>query len=156
MPTLGVNFWAFRSKGPDFSDPSKMLEAINETAKANYLTPEELRSLAAKAYGKEFAKLDQDWVTRPLPLTLGGITTGQTRPEDASASRDAGPKINPNVGNEADKKPQPDQKEPAVKTIELSGGRVFQVMSPEEEAEHLIAVAKQFARKEADSDDRES
>jgi len=149
LPALGINFWTFRSKGPDFSDPSKMLEAINGAAAASYLTPEELRKLASRAFGVEFPRLDQDWVTRPIQLTLGGITTGQVNPNEASASRDGG-KVNPNAGGE-DKKPAEDKKPPAEKShIELSAGR-FVIMDPEDEAERLLELMKVFARKEAEA-----
>lgn len=88
LPALGINYWRFVSRGPDFSDPKMMLDAVNEAAKASYLTPEELRSLASRGFGVEFSKLNQDWVTRPVQLTLAGISTGQTAPTDASAARD--------------------------------------------------------------------
>lgn len=100
LPALGINYWKFISRGPDFSDPKVMLEAINEAAKASYLTPEELRTLAARGFGMDFAKLDQDWVTRPVQLTLAGISTGQTAPTDASASRDQEGVIDPAEGLE--------------------------------------------------------
>ncbi len=148
LPALGINFWTFHSKGPDFSDPTKMLEAVNQTAEGGYLTPEELRKLAGKGFGVEFDKIDADWTTRPMQLTLGGITTGQATADDASASRDS--KTNPNAGNEdGKKKPDPTaDKPPAEKTIELSAGK-FVVMDPAEHAEYLIKVAKEAAVQEA-------
>lgn len=149
LPALGINFWTFRSKGPDFSDPTKMLEAINNAAEAAYLTPEELRSLASQAFGVEFAKLDQDWVTRPIALTLGGITTGQVNPNDASASRENG-SVKPGAGSEEKPAAKPEDKQPAAKSIELSGGR-FEILTPEEEADRLIEVMKVFAKKERDA-----
>jgi PBSX family phage portal protein len=144
LPALGINFWTFRSKGPDFSDPTKMLDAINGAATASYLTPEELRGLASRAFGVEFPKLDQDWVTRPIQLTLGGITTGQTNPSDASASRESS-NVQPNAGNEPSETPA-DKGE----VIELAAGR-FRVLDPEDEADRLMQVMKVFARKETEA-----
>ena len=132
LTELGIHFWTFVSKGPDFSDPTKMLEAVNEASKASYLTPEELRGLASKGFGVDFPKLDQDWVTRPIQLTLGGITTGQVAPGDASASRDEGGSVNPNAGN--------DDREPKEDDLE-------------KEAERLIELSKMFADKEFAQDD---
>lgn len=127
MPVLGVNYWRFVSKGPDFSDPKTMLTAINDAASASYLTPEELRELAAKAFGTEFAKLDQDWTTRPVQLTLAGISTGQTAPNDASASKDGKPA--PTAGSE-EAPPEDDENN-------LEKSAVF-----------LIKLAKQYATRE--------
>lgn len=85
LTALGVNYWKFVSKGPDFSDPSALLDALAKTAEANYLIPEELRMLAAKGFGVDFEKIDADWTTRPMALTLAGVSTAQTSPEGASA-----------------------------------------------------------------------
>ena len=153
LPALGINFWRFRSKGPDFSDPTKMLEAVAKIAEANCLTPEELRMLAAKGFGVEFPKIDADWTTRPIALTLGGITTGQVNPNEASASRDKDvPK--PTAGGEP---PKPaDTKKPAEKTLELSMGRFTISDAPVEAvAERLIEISKECAKRELEetSDD---
>jgi len=155
LPVLGINFWIFRSKGPDFSDPTKMLEAVNKTAEGGYLTPEELRKLAGKGFGVEFPKIDADWTTRPMQLTLGGITTGQTNPNDASATRD-GKKTNPNAGNEdGKKKPEAVPEKPPTEKgqlLELQAGK-FRVLDPEAHAEYLVAMAKHFAKKASESSD---
>jgi PBSX family phage portal protein len=140
MPVLGINYWMFRSKGPDFSDPTKMLEAVNEAAKASYLTPEELRDLAGRGFNVDFAKLDQDWVTRPIQLTLGGITTGQVAPGDASASKEPKPggAAKPTAGTEPEKAKDEDE-------------------DLRKEADRLVRLSKEFARREweaiADADD---
>jgi len=128
MPMLGVNFWRFVSKGPDFSDPSALLEQVNETAKSNFLTPEELREIAGRGFGVDFPKLDQDWVTRPISLTLAGISTAQVDPAAASASREAS---DPDPAAGTDDRPPPEAEDPVAK-----------------KADEMIALAKEFARRE--------
>lgn len=73
LSELGVQFWKFRSKGPEFADPVDRIKAINETAKAAYLTPGELRELASEVFDVEFKQIDADWTEQPMPLSLAGI-----------------------------------------------------------------------------------
>lgn len=73
LTELGIQFWRFRSRGPDFSDPTDQIKAINEAAKANYLTPAELRELAEKPFNTNFKKIEADWAEQPIGLTLAGI-----------------------------------------------------------------------------------
>lgn len=73
LTELGIQYWRFRSRGPDFSDPTDQIKAINEAAKANYLTPAELRELAEKPFNTNFKKVDADWADQPAGFTLGGI-----------------------------------------------------------------------------------
>lgn len=89
LPVLGVNFWTFESKGPDFSDPTELLKAVNEAGKVGYLTPEELRNVAARGFGTEFKRIEADWGKRPLQLTLAGITSAQVAPDDSDTNNDA-------------------------------------------------------------------
>ena len=136
MTALGINFWRFVSKGPDFSDPTKMLEAVEAAAKAGYLTPEELRPLAGKGFGVDFPKTDADWMTRPLQMTLAGISTAQTSPDGASApASDADPAAGADGDGEA-----------AAEDNDLA-----------KQARQLIALQKEFARQaieeQLDADD---
>lgn len=125
LPALGINYWRVVSKGPDFSDPSKMLEAVNEAAAASYLTPNELRVLASKGFGVEFESLkDVDWTQRPVQLTLAGIQTSQVAPDERVRSNDL-------VSVDDDARPA----------------------SMEKHARDLIALRKQLARLDAESDD---
>ena len=128
LPELGINFWRFKSKGPDFSDPTKMLEAVNAAADASYLTPEELRKLASRGFGMEFPKLEADWTQRPVQLTLAGIQTSQMAPDE---NTDDAPPV-------TDAAPRPP--EPADNDLE-------------KQARQLIALQKEFARLEASQDD---
>lgn len=86
LPELGVNYWKYRSKGPEFADPTQLLEALAKTAEANYLTPNELRGLAQEAFGVDFERKEEDWASRPAAFTLAGISTAQTTPDGATAA----------------------------------------------------------------------
>lgn len=123
LPVLGVNFWRFVSKGPDFSDPTQLLEAVQKVAEAGFLTPEELRPLAGKGFGVEFPHVDADWMTRPMQMTLSGISTGQTSPSDASATSEDS--VNPAADADT---------ETAAEDNDLA-----------KEARRLIELQKQFA-----------
>jgi PBSX family phage portal protein len=122
LPALGINFWRFVSKGPDFSDPTQLLEALQKIAEAGFLTPEELRPIAAKGFGVDFPSIDADWMTRPLQMTLAGISTAQTSPDDASAAAD---EVDPGANQD---------NENAAEDSDLA-----------KEAERLVALHKRFA-----------
>jgi hypothetical protein len=57
------------------------------------LTPEEGRLLASDIFNREFRKIGDDWVKRPITLTLAGIQTGvedlRARTEKGSIVDDA-------------------------------------------------------------------
>lgn len=89
MPELGVQFWRFKSKGPDFTDPNDVIEALERAAKAGFLTPEELREIAERVFGIDFKKIDADWVKQPLQLTLAGVPYED--PDFADEPADDGP-----------------------------------------------------------------
>lgn len=128
LPALGINFWTFESRGPDLSDPAELLNAVNEAAaKGNYLTPAELRKLAARGFGVEFEKIEEDWTTRPLSLTLGGITTGQVNPNDASRPAGTAPMT-------AQRDADAPQREPDEEGAALT-----------KEADRLVKLHKMFA-----------
>ena len=88
LPVLGVNFWTFHSKGPDFSDPTELLKAVNDAGKVGYLTPDELRKIAERGFGTDFKRIEADWGKRPLQLTLAGITSAQVAPDESDRDRD--------------------------------------------------------------------
>lgn len=84
LTDLGVRYWKFESKGPDFSDPAELLGILNQAAEAGYATPEELREIASKGFNHEFAKIEAPWATeRPMRLTLAALAGGKTPLVDA-------------------------------------------------------------------------
>jgi PBSX family phage portal protein len=73
---LGVRFWRFRSNAPLTRDPERMTEMVERLTRVGVLTPAEGRTLAADIFNREFKYISDDWVRRPLTLTLAGIQTG--------------------------------------------------------------------------------
>jgi capsid portal protein len=73
---LGVRFWRFRSNAPLTRDPERMTEMVERLTRVGVLTPAEGRSLAGDIFNREFKYISDDWVRRPLTLTLAGIQTG--------------------------------------------------------------------------------
>jgi PBSX family phage portal protein len=70
---LGVRFWRFRSNAPLTRDPERMTEMVERLTRVGVLTPEEARSLAGDIFNREFRYIADDWVRRPLTLTLAGV-----------------------------------------------------------------------------------
>jgi PBSX family phage portal protein len=70
---LGVRFWKFRSNAPLTRDPERMTEMVERLTRVGVLTPEEARSLAGDIFNREFRYIADDWVRRPLTLTLAGV-----------------------------------------------------------------------------------
>ena len=85
LSDMGIRFWRFRSQTPVTRDPERMTEAVERLVRVGVLTPEEGRVLAGDIFNREFRKIGDDWVRRPITLTLAGIQTGveDLRPKQA-------------------------------------------------------------------------
>ncbi len=76
LPDMGVKMWRFRSQSPITRDPERLTDSIERLMRVGVLTPEEGRVLATDVFNKDFRVISDDWVKRPLTLTLAGIQTG--------------------------------------------------------------------------------
>jgi PBSX family phage portal protein len=81
MPAIGARFWGFQSKTHVTRDPERTSAMLRDLVKVGVLTPEEARVLASDVFNVELPKLDEDWVKRPITLTLAGIQTSQRAPD---------------------------------------------------------------------------
>lgn len=76
LADMGIRFWRFRSQTPVTRDPERMSVMIERLVRVGVLTPEEGRTLASDVFNHELRKIGDDWVKRPITLTLAGIQTG--------------------------------------------------------------------------------
>jgi hypothetical protein len=76
LADMGIHFWRFRSQTPVTRDPERMTAMVERLVRVGVLTPEEGRLLASDIFNREFRKIGDDWVKRPITLTLAGIQTG--------------------------------------------------------------------------------
>lgn len=76
LSDMGIRFWRFRSQAPITRDPERMTAMVERLVRVGVLTPEEGRMLAGDIFNREFRKIGDDWVRRPITLTLAGIQTG--------------------------------------------------------------------------------
>ncbi len=86
LADMGIRFWKFRSQTPVTRDPERLTAMVEKLVRVGVLTPEEGRVLAADIFNRELRKIKDDWVCRPLTLTLAGIQNRQT---DLHPSEDA-------------------------------------------------------------------
>lgn len=153
LPILGINFWAFASKGPDFSDPVQLLTALNDTSEAGYLTPEEQRGIAERGFGVNLPKIKEDWTQRPLQLTLASISTAQrdadgsagSQPADgASAETKKKPKDQSTAGDAPKDSPKPGEESSLSKRVAelLAIKKDLAKQSYEEAADELLAASE--------------
>ena len=77
LADMGIRFWRFRSQTPVTRDPERLTTNIEKLMRVGVLTPEEGRHLAEDVFNCELRALPDDWVKRPITLTLAGIQTGQ-------------------------------------------------------------------------------
>jgi polyhydroxyalkanoate synthesis regulator phasin len=74
-------------------DPERMTAMVERLVRVGVLTPEEGRMLASDIFNREFRKIGDDWVKRPITLTLAGIQGGASellaRKQDAGLLDDA-------------------------------------------------------------------
>ena len=93
LADMGIRFWRFRSQTPVTRDPERMTAMVEKLVRVGVLTPEEGRLLASDIFNREFRKIGDDWVKRPITLTLAGIQTGvedlRARTEKGSILDDA-------------------------------------------------------------------
>lgn len=86
LADMGIRFWRFRSQTPVTRDPERLTTSIEKLARVGVITPEEGRRLAEDVFNCEFRKLPDDWVKRPITLTLAGIQTGVSRVESSPSA----------------------------------------------------------------------
>jgi capsid portal protein len=77
LADMGIRFWRFRSQTPVTRDPERLTDMVEKLVRVGVLTPEEGRLLASDIFNREFRKLGDDWVRRPITLTLAGIQGSQ-------------------------------------------------------------------------------
>ncbi len=75
LPDMGIRFWRFRSQTPVTRDPERTSDMVTQLVRVGVLTPEEGRMLASDIFNRELAKIGDDWVKRPITLTLAGVQT---------------------------------------------------------------------------------
>jgi len=75
LPDMGIRFWRFRSQTPVTRDPERTSDMVTQLVRVGVLTPEEGRLLASDIFNRELAKISDDWVKRPITLTLAGVQT---------------------------------------------------------------------------------
>ncbi|MGN6107868.1 MAG: phage portal protein [Kofleriaceae bacterium] len=76
LADMGIRFWRFRSQTPVTRDPERMTAMVEALVRVGVLTPEEGRMLASDIFNRELRAISDDWVKRPITLTLAGIQTG--------------------------------------------------------------------------------
>lgn len=76
FPAMGIRMWRFRSQAPITRDPERLTDSIERLVRVGVLTPEEGRALAADVFNRDFRAINDDWVKRPVALTLAGVQTG--------------------------------------------------------------------------------
>jgi len=81
LTDMGITMWRFKSQSPITRDPERLGDSIERLVRVGVLTPEEGRALAADVFNREFRHIRDDWVKRPITLTLAGVQTQQTRLE---------------------------------------------------------------------------
>lgn len=84
LPDMGIRMWRFKSQSPITRDPERLSDSIERLVRVGVLTPEEGRALAADVFNREFRNIRDDWVKRPITLTLAGVQTRQTSVTDTS------------------------------------------------------------------------
>ncbi|MCP4678726.1 MAG: phage portal protein [Deltaproteobacteria bacterium] len=77
LSDMGIRFWKFRSQTPVTRDPERLTAMVEKLVRVGVLTPEEGRVLASDIFNRELRKISDDWVKRPITLTLAGIQTQQ-------------------------------------------------------------------------------
>ncbi len=86
LADMGIRFWRFRSQTPVTRDPERLTAMVEKLVRVGVLTPEEGRVLASDIFNRELRKIHDDWVKRPITLTLAGIQNQMSRQESENNS----------------------------------------------------------------------
>lgn len=97
LADLDVRYWRFRSNAPTLRAAAELAPVIAQLVTANVLTPEEGRQLSEGVFNRDFRKIHEDWVTRPVTLTLAGVQTGQVGPEGTAPTETTPAEVPPSV-----------------------------------------------------------
>lgn len=76
LPRIGVKLHTFRSNSPPTRSPEEIAELIKVAAPQGGLLPYEIRGLLSDALNRSLAKIDEEWATWPMSMTLAGIGGG--------------------------------------------------------------------------------
>ncbi|MFH0901139.1 MAG: phage portal protein, partial [Pseudomonadota bacterium] len=90
LADMGIRFWRFRSQTPVTRDPERLTNMVEKLVRVGVLTPEEGRLLASDIFNREFRKISDGWVKRPLTLTLAGVQTQCIELKNAPGDSGAG------------------------------------------------------------------
>ncbi len=73
FPALGIKYHTFRSNAPTVRDPEQLSRMVALMASSNILTPAEARNLAQDVFNQAFANISDDWVKKPIAITLAEL-----------------------------------------------------------------------------------
>lgn len=73
-PELDMKYWRLKSLAPIVRDPFSLTEMVRDLVKVGVLVPEEGRQIAEDIFNRDFKEIEEEWVKRPLVLTIAGIT----------------------------------------------------------------------------------
>jgi capsid portal protein len=85
LPDMGIRFYRFRSLTPVTRDPERLTTSVEKLVRVGVLTPEEGRMIAHDVFNRELPRIHDDWVKRPITLTLASIQN-TSRPAEASGA----------------------------------------------------------------------
>lgn len=144
LPEMNIRYWVFRTQAPTNRDPTVMAEAVRKLVNAGILTPEEGRQLAGEIFNREFKKISEDWVTKPLQVVLAEMNANQAALE-AQEDPDAGNRA-PAKANKAGDAAKTPGKQSKKKVPTIQKGLEFDdtgVHFNQESGEMTIRVSKE-------------
>jgi len=73
LPRINVKLLKFRSNSPPTRSPEEIAELIKVSAPHGGLLPYEIRALLGDALNRTLARIDDEWASLPMPMTLAGM-----------------------------------------------------------------------------------
>lgn len=73
LPALGIRFWEFKTKAPITRDPDTLSKIVARLTENAVMTPGEAREFVPEVLGRELDHIDEDFLKRPLRMTLALI-----------------------------------------------------------------------------------
>lgn len=73
LPRIGVRFLQFTSNSPPTRSAEEIGNLIKVAAPQGGLVPSEIRELLSSALNRSLARIDEEWASRPMAMTLAGL-----------------------------------------------------------------------------------
>lgn len=99
MPLLDARFFKFVSRGVQTKDQPELAQMLDSMTARSIITPNEARAVAETIFGKNYPKIEEEWATQPIAITLAQIAAAAKQTADPNPAGDEHKALNQAAAN---------------------------------------------------------